>query len=233
MAGVTITRRIVAVVVPVLLLSWLPALPAAAAGSMVATIDDQQQIEHELACNVNTPGPCTIRYARRLLFNLSVSNFSGGPITFGFQLENITATQGVDYVSWPYSPPNQITTGTNGKAQIAVDIIVDSVTEANETFRVRLTSSSRPVNITDTGIGTILDGNQLPPDCTPSVVSTDTGSMTCGSRPAGQQWRARFQCGGFPPHYANGTVVTGNGTSTAICVFEDWLSGYVAFAIVP
>jgi hypothetical protein len=214
-------------------LSWLPALPAVAAASMVATIDDQQSIEYELACNVNTPGPCTIRYARRLLFNLAVSNFSGPQITFGFQLEDITATQGLDYVSWPYSPPNQITTGTNGKAQIAVDIVVDSIIEPTETLRVRLTSSSRPVDITDTGIGTILDGNQLPADCTPSVVSTDTGSMACGNRPGGQQWRARFQCGGFPPLYSNGTVVTGNGTSTATCVYDEpWLNGYVAFAIV-
>jgi hypothetical protein len=215
------------------MLSWLPALPATAAATMVATVDDAQSIEYELACNPNVIGPCTVKYAKRFLFNLSVSNFSGPQITFGFQLENITATQGQDYVSWPYSPPNQITTGTDGKAQIAVDIVIDTIAEANETFRVRLTSASRSVDITDTGIGTILDGSQLPPDCTPSVVSTDTGSMTCGSRPAGQHWQARFQCGGFPPRFTGGTVVTGNGTSTATCVFDEpWLTGRVAFAIV-
>jgi len=77
----------------------------------------------------------------------------------------------------------------------------------------------------------ILDGNQLPPDCAASVVSYTTGSMTCSARPAGQQWRSRFQCSDFPPHYINGTVVTGNGTSTATCLYDD-LYGGVAFAIV-
>lgn len=226
-------RRTLATAAAVFTLSWMSAAPASAAGSMVATIDDGQSIEHELVCS-STPGPCNIRYAKRYLFNITVSNFSGSKITFGFQLESITATLGQDFSVWPhYSPPGQITTGTDGKAQIAVDTIVDSVTEPTETFRVRLTSSSRPVNITDTGTGTIVDGNQLPADCTPSVVSVDTGSMACAARPAGQQWRARFQCGGFPPLYANGNVVTGNGTSTSRCAFDEpWLSGRVAFAIV-
>lgn len=228
----SIARRVLAAVAALFLLSWLPALPAAAAGPMVATIDDQTSMEHELQCNPSTPGPCTVRYARRVLFNITVSNFSGPQITFGFQLESITAILGQDFAEWPfYSPPHQITTGTDGKAQIRADMIVDSVTEPTETYRLRLTSASRPVDITDTGLGTILDGNQLPPDCAASVVSDFTGSMTCSSRPAGQQWRARFQCADFPPPWASGNIVTGNGTSNATCLYDSLLGG-VAFVIV-
>lgn len=230
------TRRILAASAVTLTLGALPAVPAAAAApsvatTMVATINDVSSNEYELECGYQ-PGPCNLKYERRLLFSLSVSNFSGSPITFGFQLEGITATLGTDFVSWPYNPPNQITTSSIGTAYIAVNIIMDSVTEPTETMRVRLTSASRPVDISDTGIGTIRDGNQLPPDCTASVVTAYTGSMTCTNRPAAQRWRSRFECADFPPPWAAGNTVTGNGTSTATCLY-DGLLGSVMFEIVP
>lgn len=211
---------------------WLPAAPASAA-TMVATVTDAQSVEHELRCNPSVPGPCTTRYFQRLRFDITVSNFSGSRITFDFDLEGITATEGQDFKSFPYSPPFKITTGTDGRAQIVVDTIVDSVAEATETFRVRLTSASQPVDISDTGLGTILDGSQLPADCSAYVIDVDTSYLACGGRPAAQQWRSRFGCGGWGPWYANGNTVTGNGTSTATCVFDEpWMTGEVLFVIV-
>lgn len=168
------------------------------------------------------------------MFTISVSNFSGSPVTFGFQAEPITATPGVDYVPWPYAPPNTVTTDGYGYARVALDVVIDSTSEPTETVRIRLTSTSRPVNITDTGLGTILDGNQLPPDCSAARVDDSAATMTCTARPAGQKWQGRFECGGFPPPWARGTTITGNGTSSGTCapMGEGWM-GSMSFNLVP
>ncbi|HEY0636912.1 MAG TPA: hypothetical protein VGD67_04635 [Pseudonocardiaceae bacterium] len=238
-----IARRAAVAAAVALGIGWLPALPATAgpagatggvATTMVATVGDVQSLEHEISCR-STPGPCDVRYLRRLLVPISTSNFSGAPITYGFVVEGITATAGVDWVPFPHAPADTVTTGGTGSATVALDIVTDTLTEGTETLRVRLTSASRPVVITDTGIGTILDGNQLPPDCAATRTSMSDAHLTCGSRPAGQAWQGRFQCGGFPPRTAIGGTVTGNGTSYASCAAfdENWLMGPVAFRTVP
>lgn len=235
---VRIARRTATAAAVLCMLSWLPttqanAAPARPAATMVATVADAQSLEHELECGF-APGPCNIRYARRLLFRVSVSNFSGSPITFGFRAEDITTTSGVDYVPWPYAPPDRVTTDAYGYAYIALDVVIDSVAEPSETVRIRLTSTSRPADISDTAIGTVLDGNQLPPDCSAARIDNDRGSVTCSNRPAGQNWQGRFECGGFPPPWVRGNVVAGNGTSTGNCGItgESW-GGSMAFALVP
>jgi hypothetical protein len=59
----------------------------------------------------------------------------------------------------------------------------------------------------------------LPPaDCSESRTDRRTASLTCTDRPATQQWRYWVVCsGGWFDTEAYGNVVTGNGTSTAVC----------------
>jgi hypothetical protein len=57
-----------------------------------------------------------------------------------------------------------------------------------------------------------------PADCTETRIDTRTISLTCTSRPASQQWQTWIVCGGgWFDTQADGNVVTGNGTSTAVC----------------
>jgi len=144
------------------------------------------------------------------------------PIQLGYKITDITATHGVDY-NFPTTgtvtmPAGQYVTGLN------IPIIVDSVAEPSETFQVSLTSSSVGGNISDTGIGTITDGGLIPADCDLSQADADTVSMTCGGRPPTQQWYNSATCGDEWPHvaFADGNVVTGNGTSTTHCTSYHW-----------
>lgn len=60
----------------------------------------------------------------------------------------------------------------------------------------------------------------VPADCTVAKPNLATTHLTCTDRPAGQRWRLVVLCaviGGWGAIYADGTVVTGNGTSTAVC----------------
>jgi hypothetical protein len=62
--------------------------------------------------------------------------------------------------------------------------------------------------------------NAIPSDCTVTKPDLATTHLTCTARPAGQKWRLVVLCaviGGWGSIYADGTIVTGNGTSTAVC----------------
>lgn len=62
--------------------------------------------------------------------------------------------------------------------------------------------------------------NAIPADCSVAKPNLATTHMTCTARPAGQRWRVVVICaviGGWGTIYAEGTIVTGNGTSTAVC----------------
>ena len=77
--------------------------------------------------------------------------------------------------------------------------------------------------------------NAIPTDCTVAKPNLATTYMTCTARPAGQRWRLVVLCaviGGWGAIYAEGTIVTGNGTSTAVCTE---VVGYRAahFEVVP
>lgn len=77
--------------------------------------------------------------------------------------------------------------------------------------------------------------NSIPADCTVTKPDLATTYMTCTARPAGQHWRQVVLCaviGGWGAIYAEGNVVTGNGTSTSVCTE---VVGYRAsyFEVVP
>lgn len=153
------------------------------------------------------------------------------PITLGFAIDPITATPGADYTVTSGTatiPANQYVTS------IWIPLVADGVAEPDETFRVRLTSSSIGGNLSDTGIGTIWNDGQIPPDCTLSKSDLRTTSMACTDRPPTQRWQHIVTCGehGWGYIFAYGPEVTGNGTSTAVCT---QFAGYdeSTFRIVP
>jgi len=143
-------------------------------------------------------------------------------IVLNYQITDITATSGLDY-TYPATgtvtiPGGQYVTG------LYIPIVVDSLTEGSETFRVSLTHSSVGGNISDTGVGTISDNGLIPPDCNLSQADSKTVSMACSGRPANQTWYNDAFCGDEWPRveYEAGNQVTGNGTSTSRCISYAW-----------
>src|SRR5207247_5703638 len=64
----------------------------------------------------------------------------------------------------------------------------------------------------------VSDPTLPPPDCTATFVNHYTTSLTCTNRPANQQWQSYRDCyGAWLDSGADGNIVTGNGTSTAVC----------------
>jgi len=75
---------------------------------------------------------------------------------------------------------------------------------------------------------------QTPPaDCTATLVNRYTSSLTCTNRPAGQQWQSYRDCtGAWLDSGADGNIVTGNGTSTAVCPQRAQADPFVYFVQV-
>ncbi|HEY0639926.1 MAG TPA: hypothetical protein VGD67_19990 [Pseudonocardiaceae bacterium] len=193
---------------------------AFAAAQPVVTVDSATDHEGTLVCSEGfggPPPPCGTTVTNALRFYVRTSTRAA--ITVNWQLVPGTATAGADYtgpttgsVTIPYS---------NWGTSFQVPLVYDGFTEAaTEQFTVRLTGSSIPANLTDTGTGTIRDGRQVPADCAMSLPAGTTYAMTmtCTNRPAGQQWQLQAYCwpfGQMIDHY--GPVVTGNGQSTIDC----------------
>jgi hypothetical protein len=69
-----------------------------------------------------------------------------------------------------------------------------------------------------------------PADCTVTSVNRYTSALTCTNRPANQQWRGYRDCtGAWLDSGAFGNVVTGNGTSTAVCPVRAQAEAFMLF----
>jgi Calx-beta domain len=214
-------------------LGALALVPTAQAAGPTFSVLDGQAYEYRKDCSTQGPPfPCTTS-TQTMYVEIWTSWPVSRQVTFGYQIEPITATQGADYTG---------TTGTvvmaarTNFAFIAIPVILDSVAEPSETLRVRLTSSSIGGNISDTGIGTILNDGQIPADCTLSRPSLMVTSLACAGRPPAQRWYVEVTCydsGGWGYIRASGEIVTGNGTSVAECTRVDYDYGYPYFYVRP
>jgi hypothetical protein len=72
-----------------------------------------------------------------------------------------------------------------------------------------------------------------PADCTVTSVNRYTSSLTCTNRPANQQWRGYRDCiGAWLDSGADGNIVTGNGTSTAVCPVRAQAEQFMLFEVM-
>ena len=186
-------------------------VPAAQAAGRTVTIDDFSSFESSWSCTADPPFGCSSD-AERIMFQIHMSPSPNQAVTLGWRLEDITATAGQDYTG-PTS--GTVTFPANGYVTfVYVPLVKDAVAESNETFRFRITSSSIPANITDTAIGTIKNGDQVPSDCTATQTDYNNMFMTCTNRPPTQRWHLQAGCMHVRPVTKNGNIVTGNGTSS-------------------
>jgi hypothetical protein len=195
-------------------------------------VEDSQTYEYITDCSTQGPPyPCST-HSTTLYVPIWTSMPVNQQVTLGYSIEPITATAGVDYIG---------TTGTTvmaaytNHALVAIPVLMDGVAEPTETLRVRLTSSSIGGNISDTGIGSILNDGQIPADCTLTRPDLTTTALACTGRPATQQWQVRITCynsGGWGYVTASGQVVTGNGTSVVQCTLIGSEYGYPYFSVL-
>ena len=186
-------------------------VPAAQAAGRTVTVDDFSSYESSWSCTANPPFGCSSD-AETLQFQIHMSPSPSQAVTLGWRLEDISTTAGQDYTG-PTS--GTVTFPANGFVTfVYVPLVKDAVAEPNETLRFRITSSSISADISDTAIGTIRNGDQIPPDCTVSQTTYDDMSMACTNRPATQRWHLRAGCVNFRPVTMNGNIVTGNGRSS-------------------
>ncbi|WP_018353377.1 Calx-beta domain-containing protein [Longispora albida] len=208
-------------------LTTLGMMPSAQAAnpSNVFTVNDGWSYEYEKSCQSTAPFACT---SNATSLSIMVSGAYPGKsyaITLGYQVEAVSATAGVDYVA---------STGTvtipagNYRGYLSVPLVNDGLAEGTETFRIRLTSSSAGGNISDTGLGYIWNEGQIPADCALSKSDLRTTTISCSGRPATQPWRTVVNCEDVGMGYlqAYGAAITGNGTSTAVCNVDSFLSVY-------
>jgi len=207
------------------------ASPAQAANPTFSVLDTQAY-EYRKDCSTQGPPfPCTTS-TQTMYVEIWTPMPVNQQVTFGYQIEPITATAGVDYTG---TTGTAVMAANTNFAFVAIPVIMDGVAESSETLRLRLTNSSVGGNISDTGIGTILNDGQIPADCTLTRPSLKVTSMTCTGRPPTQNWKIQITCyeGGWGYVRANGLTVTGNGTSTAECTIVSYDYGDPYFYVLP
>ncbi len=196
--------------------------PAAQAAGRTVTVDDFSSFESSWSCTANPPFGCGSD-AETIQFQIHMSPSPSQTVTLGWRLEDITTTAGQDYTG-PTS--GTVTFPAHGYVTfVYLPLVKDAIAESNETVRFRITSSSIPATISDTAIGTVKNGDQVPTDCTATQTTYDDMSMTCTNRPPAQRWHLRAGCVHFRPVTMNGPIVTGNGTSS--------VAGCAAYAYFP
>ena len=116
-----------------------------------------------------------------LTFTVSLSAPAVQNVTIGYATQNVTAISGVDYVanSGTLIIPAGSSTGT-----IAVSVAGDTIFEANETFRLVLTSATNATILDGDAVGTIINDDTRPTLSigSASLVEGNTGSSAMSFR---------------------------------------------------
>jgi hypothetical protein len=192
--------------------SLVPVTPSFASGGLVYTVASTSANEEFLYCASSSPGPCTSEGHNQMYVLLGLNNDSDNA-TVDYELVNGTAVLGVNF----YGPATGEQSISDGTGLIDVPTMISNQT-GPLTFTIKLTSASPSGNISSVGTETILPGNEVPSDCSMNVVSNESLALTCGNRPAGQQWNFQAECfHGFDDPTISGNTVTGDGTSTVTC----------------
>jgi hypothetical protein len=154
-------------------------------------------------CNQRAAGESDISFSR--LGSLTK------PLDVFYKVINGTAVDGVDF-NTPATGEAIIPAGQTG-ADVFAPLVDEGIFGGSKAYTVQITSTSPSIPIAQgTSTLTIFGGN-VPTDCSFTFISGTSQSLTCTSRPATQVWHLQTQCGDIF-HQANGTEVTGNGTST-------------------
>jgi hypothetical protein len=213
-------------------LGALALVPTAhAAQPQTFTVGDTSAYEYRKDCSTQGPPFACTSNSTIMLFEIWTYPPVRRDVTFTYEIQPITATQGADYIGTTGSVVMRANTNF---AFIQIPIIMDGVAEPSETLRFRMTSSSAGGNINDIGTGTIVNDGQIPADCDLSRPSLTVTTMACTGRPATQRWQIEITCydgGGWGYVRAYGEIITGNGTSTASCEYVDYEYGWPTFRI--
>ena len=208
-----------AVTAALLLTGAAPAVPAAASSKINIQTYSDAEYQYVKYCNGST---CNLKRSTELVLEFLETTFPPKPVTIDWQIQDVTTQHGVDYTG-PTSGQATIpdpSTGCGNCTFVLVPIVNEGAPDATETFNMVITNTSVPAT-TSNGTGTIYSQAQIPEDCSLAYVSSQAKSLTCTGRPSGQKWYFYLQCLNAPRFfgYADGNIVTGDGTSTAACQY--------------
>lgn len=195
--------------------------PAAQAAPIDVDVYGGTTAEYRKTCSTQEPFVCGTFTNVASAFIQAYGNINS-PITVGYEFYSGTAIAGVDFTG-PFTG-TVVLQPSNPYASASVPVVNDGVAEPTETLNVRITSVSQNADIGPPAQIQIFDGGNMPMDCDPARTFS-SASITCTSRPAGQQWRTNTSCDRgeeWPNPWTRfvsvyGNTVTGNGTSTATC----------------
>ncbi|MFG1424706.1 Calx-beta domain-containing protein [Roseixanthobacter glucoisosaccharinicivorans] len=143
------------------------------------------------------------------MFTVTLDKPALGPVTVQYATADGTAVAGADYVAG--TGTITFAAGETSKT-VHVDIVGDTVVEANETFSVKLSSPSGATLAEDTAVGTILNDDVAP--VVPPAVSIADATLAEGNGGTGQMSFTvtldKAATGPVSVQYA-----TANGTATA------------------
>lgn len=210
----------IAAVAFVAMAATLLTMPAAQAGPRTVYIYGSTTAEYVKRYTNVEPFVCGT-YTNVASFTIQTSGFTS-PVTIGYQFLSGTATAGVDFTG-PYT--GSVTIQPNfPQAWVSVPVVNDTIAEPTESLFLQVTSVSQNASVGPPDDTVIFDGGNMPMDCDPARTYSSS-SITCTTRPAGQQWRVNSSCDrgdDWPNEWTRffsvqGNTVTGNGTSTVTC----------------
>jgi subtilisin family serine protease len=209
--GLTLSAALGAVLVAG---SFLVAAPANAAGPTAfvrSGIGTQYNVTCASAgtCNTITTGTITIAFGRTGSTTSSLGIF--------YKVVNGTAVDGVDF-NTPATGEEVIAVGQT-TANLSIPLLDAGLFDASRSFTVQITGTTTPITITNSTATGLIQGGNIPSDCSFTYEGGLSLALTCTGRPPTQAWYLRVLCGEIHgvPNGVNGNEVTGEGTSTATC----------------
>jgi len=209
--GLNLTAALSAVLLAGSVLAAAPANAAAATAFVRGDVKTQYYVNCTSAstCNTITTGTMNIAFGR--------TGSTASSLGIFYKVVNGTAVNGVDF-STPATGEEVIAVGQT-TANLSIPLLDAGLFDATRSFTVQITGTTTPITITNSTATGLIQGGNIPSDCSFTYEGGLSLALTCTGRPPTQAWYLRVLCGELHggPNGVNGNEVTGEGTSTATC----------------
>jgi hypothetical protein len=209
--GLTLTAALSVVLVAGSVLAAAPANAAQATAFVRSDVTEQYNVTCTSAstCNTITTGTMDIAFGR--------TGSTTSPLGIFYKVVNGDAVNGVDFRT-PATGEVVIAAGQT-TADLLIPLLDAGLFGTTRSFTVVITGTTTPIMISNsTGTG-LIEGGNIPSDCSFTFLSGMSLALNCTGRPSTQVWNLRVLCGFIHgmPNGVNGSNVTGEGTSTVTC----------------
>jgi len=209
--GLNLTAALSGILVAGSVLVAAPANAAQATAFVRGDVTEQYNVTCTSAstCNTITTGTMDIAFGRTGSTSSSLGIF--------YKVVNGTAVNGVDF-NTPATGEVVIAAGQT-TADLLIPLLDAGLFGTTRSFSVVITGTTTPIMISNsTGTG-LIEGGNIPSDCSFTWLGGLSLALNCTGRPPTQVWNIRALCGfnHGVPNGVNGNNVTADGTSTVTC----------------